>query len=327
MKKLQQYQFPARYPASARKDGERPDQLRWHQVIQPLDLNALQEDSLWPGERAVALIGFCSEEGIKRNLGRPGAAEGPGAIRKALASLPVHHPLQLLDAGDLHCLPAELEQAQQELSLAIRKLVSRNIFPIVLGGGHEVSFGHFAGLHAQFPDQKIGIINLDAHFDNRIPPGGSVNSGTGFWQIEQLLAGKHPMQYLALGIQQMSNTKELFLRADKSGIQYVSARDFRPDRWPQISQTITDFCARADRIYLTIDLDVFAQGFAPGVSAPNPRGIYPDSFFEDCLQLIFGSGKVISMDIAELSPPFDRQEQTARLAAWLIFEVLAQLSS
>ena len=50
-----------------------PDSPRWHQRIR-----ALSEDSQ-PG---LALLGFACDEGVRRNHGRVGAAEGPAALRR-----------------------------------------------------------------------------------------------------------------------------------------------------------------------------------------------------------------------------------------------------
>ena len=62
------------------------------------------------------LIGFCCDEGIKRNLGRPGAFAGPMQIRQQLGKLAFHKNQQLLDLGNIICADQHLELAQTELS-------------------------------------------------------------------------------------------------------------------------------------------------------------------------------------------------------------------
>ena len=68
---------------------------------------------------------------------------------------------------------------------------------------------------------------------------------------------------------------------------------------------------------LTIDMDGFSSAFAPGVSAASPMGFTPDVVME-CLDYLVRTGKIISMDIAETNPVYDRDDQTAKLAASLI---------
>jgi formiminoglutamase len=84
---------------------------------------------------------------------------------------------------------------------------------------------------------------------------------------------------------------------------------------------LDDFMLSLDHIYLTICLDVLAECFAPGVSAPQPLGLSPWQTLP-LLKYIIQSGKVVSLDIAELSPPLDQEQKTARLAALIIAELL-----
>ena len=77
-------------------------------------------------------------------------------------------------------------------------------------------------------------------------------------------------------------------------------------------------------IYISVDLDGFAAAYAPGVSAPAAIGLQ-SSFVLQTIREIMKSGKVISIDIAEMNPEFDRDAITARLGARMIDEVLSCL--
>ena len=68
-------------------------------------------------------------------------------------------------------------------------------------------------------------------------------------------------------------------------------------------------------------MDVFSSSIAPGVSAPQACGLQTWHVIP-LLRLIAQSGKVLSFDIAELAPPYDRDKQTASLAARLLWEYL-----
>ncbi|EKN66076.1 formimidoylglutamase [Schinkia azotoformans LMG 9581] len=55
-----------------------------------------------------------------------------------------------------------------KLVTEISHLLNKNIFPIILGGGHETFFGHYLGVrHHIGSEARLGIINMDAHFDMR----------------------------------------------------------------------------------------------------------------------------------------------------------------
>ena len=81
-----------------REEGE--GGRRWHQVIKAYD-----------GTQKMALVGFACDAGVARNQGRIGAAEGPDALRRMMANLPVIHEVPA-DAGNIVCMGDALEAAQ-----------------------------------------------------------------------------------------------------------------------------------------------------------------------------------------------------------------------
>src|SRR5690606_24144628 len=113
---------------------------RWHQHITLVDGNEVENVLLRnENQPSFGIIGFAVEEGVRRNFGRLGAAQGPEALRRALSSLPVTDTnIRLYDFGDIICPDGNLEQAQEQLGNCVATLLSHNITPVVLGGGHEV---------------------------------------------------------------------------------------------------------------------------------------------------------------------------------------------
>src|SRR5215207_920090 len=99
-----------------------------------------------------AMVGFPSDEGVRRNGGRVGAAAGPPAIRSALYRLAPDARStrfdELLsrtrDLGDVE-ISGDVEVDQQCLAEVLSPHIGRGCFCVVLGGGHETSYGHFLG--------------------------------------------------------------------------------------------------------------------------------------------------------------------------------------
>lgn len=299
--------------------------FRWHQCVQELDLRCLHI----PVQKntSFAFLGFKSDVGIQRNHGRHGASKGPDEIRRELAKLPCYftEDVMLFDAGDILCENGDLEQSQHILSEAVSRLLELNLFPILLGGGHEIALGHYRGIRKTLmkkqANPQIGIFNLDAHFDLRpYTHGGS--SGTMFRQIaDENAEMNQPFSYFCAGIQRHSNTIQLFKTADSLGVHYLFATEMaKPDHWETVEK-IEDFINCNNHIYLTICSDVFSTAFAPGVSAAQPLGVDPELALK-ILKLFLRSGKVISFDIAEVSPRFDQDHTTASLAKVIIFTVV-----
>jgi formiminoglutamase len=240
-----------------------------------------------------------------------------------LGSLAHHLPvgLPLFDYGDLFTQEGDLESTHQAITDLTYQLLKSNHFPVWLGGGHDLAFAHGSAVlkYSQEQGKKLGIINLDAHFDLRPLVAGKGHSGSPFYQ----LASNHPNEfhYLALGIQRAANPKSLFETADQVQAKYLVMEDFRLQHWEYMEEQISWFLDRVDAIYLTVDMDGFSSAFAPGVSAPSPMGFDPEVAFK-VFDLIAKSKKLISLDVVELNPTYDQDQATARLAARCVEYVL-----
>lgn len=307
---------------TGRVDDEAP--CRIHQIITPL--NIFQQQIGSNDSFNIALLGCAVEEGVRRNKGIIGAREGPVALRKALANKIIHgaSAFSLFDAGTI-IGSDDLEATQASLANAVKMLRANHITPIVLGGGHEIAFGHFRGLSDFAKGTPIGVINIDAHFDLRpLLEDGKGSSGTPFLQMAHLaetLGTEFP--YLCIGVQRAANSPSLFATMKKIGGQYVLAEDMLGES-QQWQLRVKKFIADNQYIYLSICLDAFAFAYAPGVSAPQPLGLAPSQIMPT-LKEIVSSGKIIGLDIAELCPPRDINNQTAQLGATIIADLVQAL--
>lgn len=313
------YQPAHRIYWTGRKSNPGIGKQYWHQEIELYDINDLKKES----NIDIALVGYVCDEGVRRNLGRVGSEQGPRLIRERLAKLPIHFDsIRVGDVGDIICLEEDMESCQQAFSNIISQLISKNIFPIGLGGGHDMAYGHFMGIRDAIKNtdkSRIGIINFDAHFDLR-PVEKKSNSGTPFNQvISELKETNENVDYFAIGIQQQSNTKELFDIAKKEHIDYAINYDCESstEEMKALQKRLIPFIEANDYLYITIDLDGFSSAYAPGVSAPSPLGFTPYFVFK-MLRFLFSTKKVISCDIAELNPTLDRDNLTSNLAAKLV---------
>ncbi len=294
---------------------------RYFQLIETIDLTKEKIKTKY----TTAILGFGSDEGIKRNQGRLGASKGPQALRKSLLKLCVQKkkPLPIADLGNIVCKKSKLGHIQEILASVVSRILKKNIKPILLGGGHEIAWGHYQGIRLAHPKKKLGIINFDSHFDLRpLSKTDYGTSGTPFFQIAQdSKQNKQNFNYQVIGIQPAANTKTLFLAAKKLGTSVLLAEDVNCCTKIKSAKRIDAFIEKVDAVYVTFCLDVFAAAFAPGVSAPQASGIFLDPAIF-LLRHILKSKKVICMDIAELSPGFDEGNKTANLAAQLAWEFL-----
>jgi formiminoglutamase len=283
----------------------------------------LPRGSLDPANAKVMLVGFPIDEGVRRNGGRVGAADGPAAIRQALFRMtpdPELHAefIELLkstvDLGDL-LSSGDLESDQAALGRILAPHVKRGAIVMILGGGHETSFGHFRG----YVDagEAVRVLNWDAHPDVRPLRDGLGHSGSPFRQILE-----HPSGlcrgYLAAGLARNAAAKaHLDFLASRGG-SWMFKDDLDRRRIGEIFERITE------ATLITFDLDVVDGSAAPGVSAPATAGIHPD----DWLFAAEAAGQnrcVRSMDLVELNPRLDLDGRTARLAAATVWHFLRGL--
>ncbi len=275
----------------------------------------------------IVIVGFPIDEGVRRNGGRVGAAGAPDTIRDALYRLTPtarnHEAFidvlrRVLDIGNVR--PANsLEDSQEALGRVAGEVLSGGRVLVVLGGGHETSFGHFLGYVRA--DTPVTILNLDAHADVRPLVDGRGHSGSPFRQ-----AIEHPsglcVGYTVAGLQTT--------RVSARHVEYLRNKGARI-YWSEDLRTLGPedvFAATnpASTLMFTLDMDAIDAAYAPGVSAPSTCGLSAG----DALSFAKTAGRtpmVRSFDIVETNPLFDRDLCTVRLAAatvWSFIEGFSQ---
>lgn len=283
---------------------------------------------LWPGRPV--LLGFPQDEGVRRNRGRAGAAAAPATIRPWLYRLTpwdaVHDAdlgkLNLLDIGDVR-LGSTLEESQDALAEIVAALLTAGAVPIVLGGGHETAYGHYLGYVRA--GRVTAIINFDAHLDVRPLLEGRGHSGSPFRQARehptQPLRGEH---YVVLGAQPhaVSREHQRYVCDNGGVIRYASEIG---DDLKAIFRRACERLAADGSVYVTLDSDVVRQADVPGVSAPNPLGLAGRDLAA-CAAIAGACPAVSSFDLVEMNPSIDRDGQSARWAALVVWHFLRGLA-
>jgi formiminoglutamase len=261
------------------------------------------------GKWDLALLGLPDDRGVLLNKGRPGAAEGPDAIRHWFYRLvPPNAKARIADLGNLQ-MTDNLESDHSTAAEVIAVALGHADRVAILGGGHDWGFSPISAL---MQGGKTGFVNLDAHLDVR--PSAVQHSGTSYWRaLEAGIEGENAFWH---GIQKPSLAKlhEKYVEA-KGGSLSLAGDEF--------SDEVPKAIERCDAFDVSLDLDVFAMSEAPGVSAPQPLGL-PAAEVVGILRRLLAEPKVRTLGIYELSPPNDPTGSTARLAARCLWEALPQ---
>lgn len=264
----------------------------------------------------VALVGLPDDAGVELNHGRVGARRGPTAFRGALAGYGVAMPLDepgdgrayphVFDAGDV-VVGKDIFETHDRVSAVAEAIVKRGLFPIAIGGGHDLTFAFVRGV-ARALGTMTGVY-IDAHLDVR----PEVGSGMPF---RALIEGGFASALHCIGVNPlvtMHDHAEYF--RGKGGTTHVSppARELG---------TLLDPGKPA---FVSLDMDAFDSAHAPGVSALNPCGLSP----REVEPLVRAAGRLPSVrcfDIMELNPEHDVEGRTSRLAAHMFLTFLRGLA-
>lgn len=311
MFKSYKYQPPASRP-------EDPNNLRLGQKIVQVDSLERLEKLSKPGD--FVILGYPDDRGVQRNMGRVGACEGPDAFRKILLNFSSFiwetKSHTIFDLGDHDTWSHQLIESHEAGRRAISQLRKLGLKCVTVGGGHDWAYSDFI----DFPGT---VINLDAHLDVRPTPEDSLSqghSGNPFRRM-QLSQTRGQSQLIVIGAQRCSNSSEHLSWLNKHRGAVFFFDDLSLDlnqQWNEIKNFI-DLHHKSERLALSIDLDVFSQTFAPGVSAPVALGLNPIIAREIIRH--YGS-RIEHLGIYELNPRLDRDNATSRLGAQLALSYL-----
>ena len=267
----------------------------------------------------ISLIEFPSDQGVFINGGRQGSSQAPELIKARLYNLTPHpahfkeHTALLERVWELKRVvcSGDLPADQELLSKKIAGELNRLSIPLIIGGGHETSFGHFMGYAEAGRD--VAILNIDAHTDVRELKGGKAHSGSPFYQALKHSSGRCK-GYHVFGLNPASVANDHFHFVNQNGSAH-----FLGDT--SVEKVVRCLNSAGHDVMVTMDMDAVSQSEAPGVSAPNSNGMRSELW----LQLAFEFGRhpnVTSFDICEVNPLYDIDHQTVRLAAQTIWNFL-----
>ncbi|SHK90723.1 arginase family protein [Hymenobacter psychrotolerans] len=284
-------------------------------------------------EADVCLVGLPLDFGTVLEGGRAGAAGAPAAMRRELRryhkTYNLEHnvrldSLRIADAGDLSLGHPDHAANHAHIREQLGGLLRRYPRVVVLGGSHDGTYSTVRGLFDAAGGQPVGGLNLDAHADVKDRPG-LISSGTPFGKLlrEEFLSGPH---FTEIGLHSNLNTFEdiEFLHQQQATI--VPLAHVQAEGMPLYASRALARAASAGAAFVSFDVDGCAEAFAPAVSAPSADGFTPRQATEAAF-LAGRKAEVRLFEVVEFNPVFDRDNQTARLAATIITAYLTGVAA
>jgi formiminoglutamase len=293
-----------------------PTDEQFGDVVEPVD--SLDSAS----EFDAVLLGEPFDRAV---IGRKGTADGPAALREALASVKTHHfdagPVGSVgDAGDCTLAfdaaePPTVETIQRSVGTLSQRLHDADAFPVFLGGDNSLTYPNAAPL---LDDGSLGVVNFDAHLDVR-EVRDDPTSGTPYRQ----LYGDGLDAYACVGARHFETSTGYAEFVREEGGEIVTAEEVGENSVSAVD-TALDAMGDADSVYVSVDLDVLDAAAAPGVSSPTPGGITTCELFR-MLRLAASDDRVAGFEVVECAPSLDRENLTATAGARAIAHFLAAL--
>lgn len=282
--------------------------------------------------RTIRIIGVPIDLGQSKR----GVDMGPAALRYAgLAEMLAALGHRVVDAGDIsvpvretvfaeapqHYLPS-ITRVCSSTYEAARQAVAAGETPLFLGGDHTLAIGSIGGTSHTAP---CGLLWIDAHADLNTPQttiSGNIHGMTlavllGEGYPELVGVGRpgaklRPQDVVLIAVRELDPGERERLRV--SGVTVYTMRDVDERGIGPVVREALERLEQHRRIHVTLDMDSLDPQTGPGVGTPSPGGLsYREA--QLMMELIADCGCCCGMDIVEINPILDRNNQTARLAA------------
>jgi arginase len=292
--------------------------------------------------RDVAVIGAPLDLGS----GRRGVDMGPSAIR--YAGLEAHLSdalgLRCIDLGNVAAPVAEstsqgderirfldpIKEACDQVARLVERAAGDGLRPLVLGGDHSIALGTLAGLARAHGTG--GVLWIDAHGDLNTPetsPSGNVHGmvlaaalGLGG---DTFAYDSWPLPAVDIGRVALVGTRSL----DAAERELLGEREICVFTMSDIDRLGMEHVIRAalERVagdgfvHVSLDMDAIDPALAPGVGTPVRGGLsYREGHL--AMELVAESGLAGSLEVVEVNPILDRENETGKLAVELVASAL-----
>lgn len=285
--------------------------------------------------------------GVPMDLGqsRRGVDMGPSALRYAgLAPCLRRLGFEIDDQGNLEIpdretLPPEgglaylpaVARACEAMYSAGQQALAGGCLPLFIGGDHSIALGTIGGVTHQSP---CGVLWIDAHGDFNTPetsPSGNLHGmplaallGLGAPELVNLSRPGpklEPDQVILIGVRDLDPGERELIKRHRVGV--YTMRDIDEKGMAQVAREALVRLSHLPRLHVSLDMDSLDPTTAPGVGTPVPGGLtYREAHL--LMEIIADNAQVSSVDVVEINPILDRQNETGRIALELVASLLGQ---
>jgi formimidoylglutamase len=277
------------------------------------------------------IVGIPFDRGVISH--RQGSRFAPKVVRELLADCTTYNldldvdikDLHLVDCGDVDVSIVDYDETHSRIEKALTHLFKHGMAMVIIGGDHSASYPSIKALCNSMPDQKIGIIDFDSHYDIR--SGWNRNAGLWAREVQELPGNQvNGSNIVQIGIHGFSYSRYYRDMITQMGISVVKPSEVRKYGMAKVMEkAITIASDGTDAIYISVDIDVMDPPYAPGTNDAPHGGLVPWQVIEGVV--LAGLHPLTrAIDIMEISPPLDVNNITANLGAEIIMQFLSALA-
>ncbi|QKO23145.1 arginase [Rhodoferax sp. BAB1] len=278
-----------------------------------------------------------------------GARLGPGALREAgLVTRLLAQGCAVHDTGDLDgpSAPAqtviegyrnlaEVTAWNRAVHDAVTLALNRGRLPLLLGGDHSLAIGSISAVARQCRNtgRPLRVLWFDAHADcnsRRTSPSANLHGmpvaclcGVGPMALTGLtgqVPALAPAQLRLIGVRSVDPGEAQLVQ--RLGLEVTGMDTLRTAGADAVMAHALEALPADAHLHVSLDLDFLDPAVAPGTGTVVAGGASLEQA-RSCLQWIARSGRLGSLDVMELNPSLDQNQQTVRHAVDLIAELLA----
>ena len=214
---------------------------------------------------------------------------------------------------------------------AVYASLSARELPVLMGGDHSLAIGSIAAVarHCRERGRPLALFWLDAHADFNVasssPTGNihgmplSIVAGHGPRELVELAGGAPILpasRMVQIGIRSVDAVEKQRV-VESSMVVYDMRRIDELRMRTVMDQALAHVAERDVHLHVSFDVDFLDPSIAPGVPSTVPGGpTYREA--QLCMEMIYDSGLMGSLDIMELNPAYDEGNRTAELAVELV---------
>jgi agmatinase len=222
-------------------------------------------------------------------------------------------PIKAVDCGDVPGNMFDRDDHINRAEQAVRKILKAGALPMILGGDHAIPIPVLRAYEGRGP---ITLVQIDAHIDWR-DHYNDVRDGLSS-PIRRASEMDHIKDIFQIGIRAQGSARPEEVDAAKAyGANIITAYELHDAGMDAILNRIPD----GGQYYITIDADGMDPAVMPAVMGPAPGGVT----FHQARKLIHGlvkKGRVVGMDIVEITPAIDVNHISVRTAGRLFVNLI-----